>query len=431
MTDPRLTAAETLQNILSGQTFLSEVKNAERLRAHKDFAFINMLLLTTLRRLVFLKKTLKNFIKKPLPEKSAFVEYALLTAAAELLFMESPDYAVLNSYVNLIKQKTDKYLANFANAVLRNLCRQKNEILAQNTTEVFPPEFQKILQKGYSKATIAAIEEFTLFEPLLDLTVKQNAPDWAERLGGQLMPNGTVRLENNGKISGLPGFHDGSWWVQDFAAALAVQSLGDIRGLKILDLCAAPGGKTAQLINAGADVTALDISEQRLMTLAENIHRLKLPLPKIVCEDALNYLQKPMSEAYDIILLDAPCSATGTLRRHPELIHLKSRKDISQAALVQQQLLSASAKTLAPGGTLLYAVCSLAPQEGEEQIFNFLSAHPNFRTDPITEQSLNRFSNHSLSEIITPSGWIRTLPFHLKHLGGMDGFFIARLKKEE
>lgn len=429
MTDPRLIAAETLQSILSNQTFLSELKNAEELKAHKDFAFINMLLLTTLRRLVFLRRSLKNFIKKPLPEKSSFVEYALLAAAAELLFMESPDYAVLNSYVNLIKQKTDKYLANFANAVLRNLCRQKDEILTKSSSEVFPPEFQKILQQDYDKATISAIEEFALFEPLLDITVKQNAAEWAEELGGQLMPNGTIRLENNGKISALPGFRDGSWWVQDFAAALAVQSLGNIRGKKILDLCAAPGGKTAQLINAGAEVTALDISEPRLKILTENIHRLKLPLPKIICADALNYLQKPMLEAYDIILLDAPCSATGTLRRHPELIHLKTRKDITQAALVQQQLLSASAKTLAPGGTLLYAVCSLAPQEGEKQISNFLTANPNFRTDPITEQSLNRFPNHSLSEIITTAGWIRTLPFHLKHLGGMDGFFIARLKK--
>lgn len=430
MIDPRLIAAETLQNVITNKVFFSEAKNANDIREHKDFAFINMLVLTTLRHFTYLEKLLKKFVQKPLPEKAAFAHFALLTAAAELLYLQTPDYAVLNSYVNLIKTKQDKYLGNFANAVLRNLCRQKDSLPVTDHNEFFPESFIKLLRNDYSKDQISTIESFAAIEPPLDLTAKDHPLEWSQKLEGTMLASGSIRLANSGKIAQLAGFAEGSWWVQDAAAALAVKLLGNLQDCQVLDLCAAPGGKTAQLLNAGAQVTALDISEDRLQTLTENLQRLKFALPQIVCADALDYLQHSDCSQFSAILLDAPCSATGTLRRHPELVHLKSAKDVNKSIKLQKQILDAAAASLRPGGTLVYAVCSLLPAEGEKQIATFLESHPNFQLLPVQPEELNAFPGEPLNECINSQGCIRTLPFHLGASGGMDSFFIARLHKE-
>lgn len=223
-----------------------------------------MLVLTALRRLVFLKKALRQYARKKLPEKAAFAEFALLLGLTEILFMETPDYAVINSWVEIVKRKADKYVAGFVNAVLRKACADREELKNRDTGEFFTSEFYRILNHAYGKKTVSKMQAAALIEPALDLTVKTDPAGWAQRLGGLLLPTGSVRLSNNGRIAEIEGYESGAWWVQDAAAALPVKCLGDIRGLKVLDMCAAPGGKTAQLINGGAEVISLDISETRL-----------------------------------------------------------------------------------------------------------------------------------------------------------------------
>lgn len=429
MTNPRQTAAEMLQQVIQNKTFFSDVKNAADSTDAKDTAFINMLVLTALRRMVFLKRVLKQYAKKKLPDKVAFAEYALLLGLTEILFMDTPDYAVINSWVEVVKKKTDQFVSGFANAVLRKVCADREELRGRDNGEFFTSEFYKILNHGYGRKTVSKIQAASLKEPSLDITVKNRAPEWAEKLNAALLPTGSIRLKNNGRITEIEGYDNGDWWVQDAAAALPVKCLGDIKGLRVLDMCAAPGGKTAQLLNAGARVTSLDISESRLKKLRDNMTRLRFDPPETICAEGVEYLNNFRGEKFDIILLDAPCSATGTLRRHPELVHIKALKDVEKQAELQKELLHNAANALKPDGILLYCVCSIAKKEGEEQIREFLDSHRFFRLLPIKVCDFNCSDNTEIAEIITPEGYIRTLPFHLDTCGGLDSFFIAKLQK--
>lgn len=429
MSDSRQVAAEMLQKVLSDKAFFSEIKNSTDSLEAKDIAFVNMLVLTTLRRLVFIKRALRQYAKKRMPDKVIFAEYALLLATTEILYLNTPDYAVINSWVEIVKKKTDKYVSGFVNAILRKICADKEELIKHDNQEFFTSEFFKILNQGYGKKTVAKIQEASLKEPALDITVKSDPKIWAEKLGGTLLPSGTIRLNSSGRINEIEGYHDGSWWVQDAAAALCVKALGDIKSLSVLDMCAAPGGKTAQLLNAEAKVTSLDISHSRLQKLCDNITRLRFETPETICADGIDYLTNFRGEKFDIILLDAPCSATGTLRRHPELVHIKTLADVDKQAELQKELLHASANALKKDGILLYCVCSLTKTEGENQIRAFLDSHQHFQISPITKADICTFDGPDMSEIITPEGFIRTLPFHLEDHGGLDSFFIAKLQK--
>ena len=429
MSDSRLTAVLMLQEILEKHQFVSEVKTRFDQQPEADSAFINMLLLTTLRRLVGLRKILKQYVKKKLPPQSKLAEYALLLGTAEILYLRTPDYAVINSYVDLVKKRLDKYVAGFVNAVLRKVCAGSERLRAENNCEFFPPEFRRLLKAGYGPKTVAAIEQAAFSEPSLDLTAAADPEKTARAVGGKLLPLGTIRLPNNGNIAKLPGYTGGLWWVQDFSAALPVKLLGRIRplqGLRVLDLCAAPGGKTAQLLAAGALVTAVDISAPRLKTFQANLERLKLAENcEIICADALEFLHNFTAQPYDVILLDAPCSATGTLRRHPELVHIKNLGDVARSAELQRRFLEASGKALKPEGNLVYCTCALSRDEGENQIGSFLEQNPSWEITP-----LNGLLPAELSELAAPQGWIRVLPSSLPQFGGADGFFIACLHKE-
>lgn len=427
MSNIRQTAVEMLKDVLENKNFFSEVKTKQSLTSSQDSAFVNMLILTTFRHLVFIKKVLKKFVKKKLPATAVNGQYALFLGTAEILYLNTPDYAVINSYVEITKHLADKYVAGFVNAVLRNVCKQKEELKKEETNEFFPPEFFHILNQDYGKKTIQKIQSAAVLEPKLDITVKNNAAHWTRVLGGQLLPSDTIRLDNNGKITELQGYADGAWWVQDFAAALAVKALPDIKDKKVLDMCAAPGGKTAQLINKGARVTALDISAARLQKLQENMQRLHFSAD-VVCADALEYINNYTGSPYDAVLLDAPCSATGTIRRHPELVHIKRLKDVEKQAELQKEILQKTPKILKTGGILIYCTCSISKLEGEKQIAAFLEANSNFKIIPITSEEL--CGDNRLEEIITEEGFIRTLPQHLANYGGTDSFFVARLKKE-
>lgn len=430
MSDPRQIAAEMLQKVLTDKAFFNDIKNASDSLVGKDAAFANMLVLTTLRRLVFLKKVLKQYAKKKLPEKAAFAEYVLLLGLTEILFMDTPDYAIINSWVDIAKKKTDKYVAGFVNAVLRKACTDREELKKHDLGEFFTSEFYRILDHGYGKKTVSKIQSASLKEPALDITVKSSPEIWAEKLGGTLLPSGSIRLNNGGRITEIEGYENGDWWVQDAAAALPVKCLGKIAGLRVLDMCAAPGGKTAQLINAGAKVTSLDISESRLKKLRDNMLRLRFTPPQTICADGIEYLQNYKGEAFDIILLDAPCSATGTLRRHPEIVHIKSVSNVEKQVALQQKLLNVVSNVLKPNGILLYCVCAITKAEGEKQIQSFLETHSNFKLCPLKAGDIClEGRTQELRDIFTEEGFIRTLPFHLAEVGGLDSFFIAKLRK--
>jgi 16S rRNA (cytosine967-C5)-methyltransferase len=242
--------------------------------------------------------------------------------------------------------------------------------------------------------------------------VKDDAAGWAERLGGVVTPTGSVRLSDPAPIDTLPGFDEGAWWVQDAAAALPAKLLGEVRGKRVLDLCAAPGGKTLQLAAAGAQVTAVDKSQARLKRLRENLTRTKLKA-EIICADALEFRAEP----FDAVLLDAPCTSTGTLRRHPDVAWLRRPTDVRALAELQAQLVAACAKLLKPGAPLLYAVCALEPEEGPGIVAEALRT--GWRRAALT--------NEIPAEFVTPDGDMRTHPGFWPELGGLDGFYAARL----
>lgn len=419
MADSREISLQILQNILETKNF-SGLASAP-LAKDEDNAFITMLILTSLRHLVYIRKILKKLVTKKLAKQNIIGQCALILGATELLYMQTPDYAIINSYVNLVKSKSDRYVAGFVNAVLRKISRSKDDFIAQDTGEFFPQSFRTLLRRSYSAKTIAAIEKTALLEPMLDITCTDTAS--AAKLEGQTLPLGTIRLSAKGKIPSLPDYQKGTWWVQDFSSSLAIKMLDCLKDKTVLELCAAPGGKTAQLITAGARVTCLDISEERLKTLNENLCRLNLKPEQIICSNGLDYLEQT-SQKYDVIVLDAPCSATGTLRRHPEVVHLKTSDDITRQAALQKQFLQKTDQALSPGGILLYCTCSLCREEGEDQITAYLEQHPNYQIIDLGSKI-----PPELSAIVSPEGFIRVLPQHLAASGGADGFFIACLQK--
>jgi len=276
--------------------------------------------------------------------------------------------------------------------------------------------------KTYGEADARRIAEASLAEAALDLAVKDDGEAWAARLGGVLLPTGSVRLKAGGRIEDLEGYAEGAWWVQDAAAALPARLLGDVRDRTVADLCAAPGGKTAELAAAGARVTAVELSGARLTRLRSNLERLHLEA-ELVEADATTWRPE---HAFDAVLLDAPCTATGTIRRHPDILRLKRPEDVAALAALQARLLDNAVGLLKPGGTLVYCTCSLEPEEGAEQISRLLAREPRLARSPIHAGECG-----IAPEWITPEGDLRTLPFHRPGTdtdpGGLDGFYAARI----
>jgi 16S rRNA (cytosine967-C5)-methyltransferase len=273
---------------------------------------------------------------------------------------------------------------------------------------------------AYGEDLTRAIAAAHLADPPLDITLMpgEDAAGWAEKLDAIILATGSLRRNSGGRVEDLPGYGDGKWWVQDAAAVLPVQLLGEVAGMSVVDLCAAPGGKTAQLAAAGAKVVAVDRSVTRLKRLRENMKRLGLTADVIEADGKRWQPKTPV----DVVLLDAPCSTTGTIRRHPDVAWLKSPDDVASLQAVQAAMLDNAPAMLKPGGTLIYCVCSLQPGEGEDQIDRFLVDHAAFTRQPVTDAEV-------VAEFITPTGDVRTLPCHLQRDGGVDGFFIARLTK--
>lgn len=424
MANPRLISAKILQTILEDKVFFGDLKKQI---SEKDLPFCNMLILTSLRRWCGLNSVLNQFLQKKIQNKHRLAKYLLLAAIAEILFMETAPYAIINETVANIKKSCDKFLGGMANAILRKVAAQKEDLLTDiQKVSSLPQSFMPILN-GYSDEEIGTIAASVQQIPPTDITVSANPVEWQKKLGGSLLPNGSIRLQTIKKIQELPEYNAGQWWVQDVAASLAVMVMGNIRGLKVIDLCAAPGGKTAQLAALGADVTSLDISEIRLETLKQNMQRLKMDNVRPICDDALHFMQTT-TEKFDAILLDAPCSATGTFRRHPEVLHIKTSEDVHQQVELQKQMLQSCKNILKENGVLVYSVCSISKAEGELQIASFLKQNTDFKLVPVTDKEIAPFGQWH-NRLILPDGTIRTLPFYETSQNGMDSFFICKMQR--
>ena len=319
----------------------------------------------------------------------------------------------VNAAVSLAK----KSKAGMVNAVLRNVLRRGTD-WASLPVPTLPKWLRKRLVAAWGKEAVAAMESVHAGPVSLDITPRGDASEWAGRLGADLLPTGSLRLREFGQVSKLPGYAEGAWWVQDAAAAIPARLLDVSPGERVLDLCAAPGGKTMQLSAAGADVTALDISETRNERVAENLARTGLTA-RLVTADALEWSP---DEPFDAILLDAPCSATGTLRRHPDLAHAKSEASLEGLPDLQARLFDRALQWLKPGGRMVFCTCSLLPEEGEDQLAAALNRHPEIAVQP------PRASDYD-ARWITPEGALRIRPDYWADRGGIDGFFIVRIAK--
>ena len=396
----------------------SSAKTAFAGLAFRDRAFARAIAATALRRLGEIEDMLGHFLERPLPQDAFEARFILIAGAVQLVFMEVAPHAAIGLAVEQTKAtRAARHFSGLINAVLRRLSENKVKILAeQNAGKLNAPEWLwRRWVRHYGEETAGKIAAAHLEEPPLDLSVKAHAAAWAESLSGSVLPWGTVRISVKGRIEDIEGYDDGAWWVQDAAAALPALLLGDVRGLRVADLCAAPGGKTAQLAARGAHVTAVDISASRLRRLRENLTRLDLKAETVQA----NASEWTPPEPFDAVLLDAPCSATGTIRRNPDIPYLKSEADIKALAAVQARLLKHALTLVKPGGQLVCATCSLEPEEGEEQIRALLTQRTEIALLPIRPDELG-----IPPEAITAQGMLRTLPFHA---GGMDGFFAARL----
>jgi 16S rRNA (cytosine967-C5)-methyltransferase len=424
----RRIAADILDGVLRRKIALDEQLSGKAAHpglpalADRDRALMRRLAATVLRRLGTLRHLLGGFLDKGFPADAPRVETILLIGAAQILWLEVPDHAAVDLSVRLAQ--ADRRAARYAgliNAVLRRVTQSKTAAHANNATRDTPKWLVARWTKRYGAEAARAIAAANGHEPALDLTVKYDAESWAERLRGRVLPTGTVRTFAQGAVSLLPGFSEGAWWVQDAAASLPARLLGDVHDKAVVDLCAAPGGKTAQLVFAGARVTAVDRSPARLNRLRENLARLELQA-ETVAADALEWQRGP----FDAVLLDAPCSATGTIRRHPDIPWLKSEADIAALTSLQQRLLDRAVDLLKPGATLVYCVCSLEPEESEDQIAALRARDPRVVRTPIAAQEV---AGHA--EFLTADGDLRTLPPQLPdpdpRWGGLDGFYAARL----
>lgn len=388
----------------------------------RDRGFVRLLAATTLRRLGQIDALIDAMLENPLPAKAGGVQDLLRLGACQLLFLETPAHAAVSTAVDLAQARGHGPHKALVNAVLRRLgregaaLRREQDAARMNT----PGWLWDGWTAAYGEKTCRRIADAHLAEAPLDITVNGDPGAWAERLEARILPTGGLRRRAGGQVEDLPGFAEGAWWVQDAAASLPARLMGNVAGRRVVDLCAAPGGKTAQLVSMGADVVAVDRSERRLARLKENLDRLGLTAT-LVAADAGTW--RPTAPA-DAVLLDAPCSATGTIRRHPDVARLKTPDDVARLAAVQDRLLTAALDMVSPGGVLVYCACSLEPAEGIERIEALFGAEAPAERVPLGTDEVG-----GIGELVSAAGDLRTLPCHLGAAGGMDGFFAARLKR--
>lgn len=406
----------TVEDAISGS------RDAQALEP-RDRALLSSMLLTAFRHGGEIDAILARLVDRPLPRKSGTTREILVLGVAQLLFLGMAPHAVIDLAVRSAKvDRNALHFSGLVNAVLRKVAnggsalREGIDAARANT----PGWLWSRWAKAYGEDGARAIAMANGERPGLDISFKSDAASWASALGGQLLPNGQLRLApGHVSVPELPGFHEGAWWIQDAAATIPARLLGNVQGRSVLDLCAAPGGKTLQLAALGAQVTAVDVSETRLRRVEENLRRTGLSARTI----ALDVFSAELAGEWDGVLLDAPCSATGTIRRHPELPYLKDEAQIRELAGLQRRMLRRAAQLVKPGGMLVYCTCSLEPEEGETRVRGFLADMPDFQIMPTQGDWLPEGS-------VMPEGWVRTLP-SMRYGGwaGMDGFFAAAMRR--
>jgi 16S rRNA (cytosine967-C5)-methyltransferase len=416
---PAREAALTLIDAaLSRRGGLDEAASANGFRflEPRERAFARALAMAVLRHLGPIDRALAARLQKAPPDR---VMHLLRLGAAQAFHLEVPAFAAVATSVELAgANKTSRPFKGLVNAVLRGLLRDAPP--SDDPTLLAPPWLYSRWVAAFGETTAREIAGQIALEPATDLSLKPDADAaaLAEALEGEILPGGTLRLRRKGDVPAWPGFEDGTWWVQDAAAAIPARLLDVKAGEAVLDLCAAPGGKTLQLAAAGATVVALDRSAARLKRLEENLTRTGLSAEVVVADGAA----WDDARTFDAILLDAPCSATGTFRRHPDVLWAARPGDVASLAGVQARILDSAAGRLKPGGRLVYCVCSLEPEEGEAQVEAFLARRPDMALDPIQPGE-----GGAPEASLTPRGTLRLLPHQLD--GGQDGFFAARFRK--
>jgi len=423
----RVAATRILAAVLEKKTSLDGMLDSEngnpvyRALSLADRALVRAIVNSALRHLPRVEAALSMLLDGPLPQGARSLHHVLVVGAAQMLYLDVPDHSAVDLAVEQAhRDPRNRRFVKLVNAVLRRLGREKADIeqaIAQ--VPVLPDWFYARLVSAYGDKTAERISEAQLTPSSIDLTVKADPALWAEKLGGTLMPNGSVRLgEFEGQIPSLEGFADGAWWVQDLAASMPVRLMGDVSGKRVADLCAAPGGKTAQLALAGAKVTALDQSGNRLRRLRENLDRLGLHAETV----EVNMMKYQPEQLFDAVLLDAPCSSTGTLRKHPDVCWTKDKNDIAKLATLQGQMLRHALTLVDSGGIVVFSNCSLDPSEGEEMIAQVLAENPGIERVAVRKEDWP-----SMEAAITAEGDLRTTP---DMFGGVDGFFSSVLRKK-
>ena len=414
----RAAALQLLTTALSRRAGLEEGLNLPGMTAlaPRDRAFARALVMATLRWLGPIDTALQSRLKKAPPEAIVNV---LRLGAAQLLVLKTPAHAAVGATVDLAAAQSGGHVfKGLVNAVLRGLTRDVPDL--NDPSLMAPTWLQARWRVAYGADAADSIAALIGAEPATDLTVKDaaDAAQLAGPLEAEILSGGSLRVGLKGEVAGWPGFAEGRWWVQDASAAIPARLLNIGPGDTVLDLCAAPGGKTLQLATSGATVTALDKSAGRIKRVSENLARTGLTA-EVVVGDAADWRD---SRTFDAVLLDAPCSATGTFRRHPDVLWVASPQDIPRLASVQTRLLANAARRVKPGGRLIYCVCSLEMEEGEGQVATFLSRTPDFALEPILAGE-----GGAPEASLRPDGALRILPHH--RAGGTDGFYIARMRR--
>ncbi|MDR3464009.1 MAG: transcription antitermination factor NusB [Beijerinckiaceae bacterium] len=428
----RTAAAAILQDIITKGHLLDErfspkaVPNRLQSLDARDQSLTRSIVTASLRRLGTVRGAIATRLAQGLPRQAPEIEWTLIVAATQILFLEIPDHAAVDLAVRAVRlEKKSAPFAGLVNATLRSIARARDAILAESDPldQDVPAWLAARWRKTYGETTAHAIAAAIREEPTLDITVKSHAEEWAVRLGARILPTGSLRVGSHRPVTELDGYAEGAWWVQDAAAALPASLLPLQPGMRVADFCAAPGGKAAQLAAAGVQLTAIDRSAERLRRLSANLERLGLTA-ELVVADATSFKSAP----FDAVLVDAPCLGTGTLRRHPDIAWTKKPGDLAALTALQSRLLDKAVEMTVPGGTIVYCTCSIEPEEGENQIAALLRRNPDVMRSPIAASEIG-----GLGELINAQGELRSLPSHLAgpepRFAGIDGFFAARLKR--
>lgn len=435
----RKIALEILSDILDDGAFFEDAfehQLKENDITPEDKKFIAMLILTTLRRLGQIDYVVSQLLEKLLPKNKPRIQNVLRLGVCQMLFMNVKSYAAVNNAVESLS-KTESVFKGLVNAILRNFDREKSYLTDEikgKELENIPQWIRDIWSNNWKRSKVKKIATKLLEEPKLDITVNKekitDVEEYFKDYDVKILPNGTVRFLEHQDVRKIKGFEDGVWWVQDFSASIPVKIMGDVKGKRIADLCSAPGGKTSQLAANGAEVDAFDISKYRIKILESNLKRLNLKA-NVINEDIVEFCKNYDGEKYDAVLLDAPCSATGTVRRHPELFYIKNQKSVENQMQIQNDMLRVVGNILKDGGELIYCVCSMQKIEAEKTINDFLYNNKNWQRKELkAEELFDVKTDVKVNEsIINKKGDFRALPYMLGEYGGIDGFYACRLIK--